>query len=71
MTISPLVGNPAPKEMLADVSRLEPEYFERWPDPNDHASGSVSALAGIAVHAFMGRSTNRRQRSIFKAAISS
>jgi phosphoglucomutase len=32
MTISPLAGKPAPKEMLVDVSRLEQEYFNRRPD---------------------------------------
>jgi phosphoglucomutase len=35
MAISPLAGKPAPKEMLADVARLEREYFERRPDDND------------------------------------
>ena len=33
--ISPLAGKPAPKEMLVDMARLEKEYFERQPDPND------------------------------------
>ncbi len=33
--ISPLAGEPAPKEMLVDVPRLEREYFERRPDPRD------------------------------------
>jgi phosphoglucomutase len=32
MTISPLAGHPAPKEMLADVGRLEQEYYGRKPD---------------------------------------
>jgi phosphoglucomutase len=35
MTISPLAGKPAPKEMLVDLARLEREYFERRPDPDD------------------------------------
>src|SRR5215472_17046918 len=35
MTISPLAGKPAPKEMLVDVSRLEREYFERRPELDD------------------------------------
>ena len=35
MTISPLAGKPAPKEMLIDVARLEKEYFERRPDLQD------------------------------------
>jgi phosphoglucomutase len=35
MALSPLAGKPAPKELLADVARLEREYFERRPDPSD------------------------------------
>jgi phosphoglucomutase len=37
MDISPLAGNPAPKEMLVDLSRLEQEYFECRPDLDDPA----------------------------------
>jgi phosphoglucomutase len=35
MTISPLAGKPAPKEMLVDLARLEREYYERRPDTDD------------------------------------
>jgi len=35
MTVSPLAGKPAPKEMLVDLARLEREYFARRPDPED------------------------------------
>ena len=35
MTISPLAGKPAPKEILADVGRLEREYYERVPHVDD------------------------------------
>jgi phosphoglucomutase len=35
MAISPLAGKPAPREMLVDVARLEREYFERRPEPDD------------------------------------
>ena len=35
MTISPLAGKPAPKEMLIDPARLEREYFERRSDLDD------------------------------------
>src|SRR6516165_3406503 len=35
MTISPLAGKPAPKEMLIDPVRLEREYLERRPDLDD------------------------------------
>jgi phosphoglucomutase len=35
MTVSPLAGKPAPKEMLVDPARLEREYFARIPDLDD------------------------------------
>src|SRR6516225_12168760 len=35
MTVSPLAGKPAPKEMLIDPVRLEREYYERRPDLGD------------------------------------
>src|ERR1700719_2095555 len=35
MTISPLAGKPAPKEMLIDPARLDREYFARRPDLDD------------------------------------
>ena len=35
MTISPLAGKPAPREMLVDPARLEREYFESQPDLDD------------------------------------
>jgi phosphoglucomutase len=53
MTISPLAGKPAPKEMLIDVARLEKEYFERHPDPHDpnqFVSFGTSGHRGSPVH---------------------
>ncbi len=35
MTISPLAGKPAPKNLLVDLARLEREYYERTPDLSD------------------------------------
>jgi phosphoglucomutase len=35
MSISPLAGKPAPKELLVDVAKLEREYHDRKPDPGD------------------------------------
>src|SRR5437879_4151259 len=35
MALHPLAGKPAPSDMLIDVGRLEREYYERQPDPND------------------------------------
>jgi len=49
MTISPLAGKPAPKEMLIDPVQLEREYFERRPDlddPNQLVSFGTSGHRG-------------------------
>jgi phosphoglucomutase len=35
MTLSPLAGKPAPKEILVDLARLERDYYERYPDLTD------------------------------------
>ena len=35
LNLSPLAGKPAPKEILVDLARLERDYYERRPDPND------------------------------------
>ena len=53
MTISPLAGKPAPKELLVDVARLEKEYFERRPDvndPNQLVSFGTSGHRGSPLH---------------------
>src|SRR5580765_2663383 len=53
MTISPLAGKPAPKEMLIDVARLEKEYFERRPDlqdPNQLVIFGTSGHRGTPLH---------------------
>ncbi len=35
MSLSPLAGKPAPKNLLVDLARLEREYYERKPDLSD------------------------------------
>jgi phosphoglucomutase len=53
MTISPLAGKPAPKEMLIDPVRLEREYFERRPDlddPGQLVSFGTSGHRGSPLH---------------------
>jgi len=53
MTISPLAGKPAPREMLVDVAHLEKEYFERQPDvhdPNQLVSFGTSGHRGSPLH---------------------
>jgi len=53
MTISPLAGKTAPKEMLIDPVRLEREYFERRPDltdPSQLVSFGTSGHRGSPLH---------------------
>ena len=53
MTISPLAGQLAPKEMLVDLARLEREYFERRPDvgdPTQLVSFGTSGHRGSSLH---------------------
>ncbi len=52
MTISPLAGKPAPREMLVDPARLEREYFERQPeldDPEQRVSFGTSGHRGSSL----------------------
>src|SRR5580765_666204 len=49
MPISAFAGKPAPKELLVDPTRLEREYYERWPDlgnPNEMVSFGTSGHRG-------------------------
>ena len=53
MTISPLAGKPAPKEMLVDPARLEQEYDARRPDvgdPNQLVHFGTSGHRGSPLH---------------------
>jgi phosphoglucomutase len=53
MSISPLAGKPAPKEMLVDVARLEREYCDRRPDmgdPNQRVSFGTSGHRGTPLN---------------------
>src|SRR3981189_1009351 len=53
VTISPLAGKPAQKEMPIDTPRLEKEYFERRPDvsdPNQLVSFGTSGHRGSPLH---------------------
>ena len=59
MTISPLAGKPAPKEMLVDPVRLEREYFERKPDLDDPGQlvsfGNSSGCGRAVLHSPLDR----------------
>ncbi|MGE5344958.1 MAG: hypothetical protein ACM3JH_03295, partial [Acidithiobacillales bacterium] len=49
MAISPLAGQPAPKEILVDLARLERDYFDRRPDmgePDQRVSFGTSGHRG-------------------------
>src|SRR5262249_43553196 len=53
MTISPLAGQPAPKDMLVDLDRLEKAYIDRRPDvgdPNQLVSFGTSGHRGSSLH---------------------
>src|SRR5215471_14788960 len=53
MSISPLAGKPAPKEMLIDPAQLEREYFESRPDldePAQRVSFGTSGHRGSPLH---------------------
>jgi phosphoglucomutase len=53
MTISPLAGKPAPRELLVDLARLERDYYERRPemsDPNQRVSFGTSGHRGSSLH---------------------
>ncbi len=53
MTISPLAGKAAPKEMLVDPARLEQEYYARRPDvgdPNQMVHFGTSGHRGSPLH---------------------
>jgi phosphoglucomutase len=53
VTISPLAGKPAPKEMLIDPARLEREYFARRPnldDPEQRVSFGTSGHRGSPLY---------------------
>jgi phosphoglucomutase len=53
MSLSPLAGKPAPKEMLVDLSRLERDYYERHPDladPNQLVSFGTSGHRGSSLN---------------------
>ena len=53
MTISPLAGKPAPKELLVDLGRLERDFYERRPDlddPQQRVSFGTSGHRGSPFH---------------------
>ncbi|HUM02412.1 MAG TPA: phosphoglucomutase, alpha-D-glucose phosphate-specific, partial [Thermoanaerobaculia bacterium] len=52
MSVSPLAGKPAPKELLVDLARLERDYYVRRPDvadPNQMVSFGTSGHRGSSL----------------------
>jgi phosphoglucomutase len=67
MTISPLAGKPAPKEMLVDLGRLEREYYERWPDLDDPGQRVSFGTSGHRGSPFNGSFTEAHILAITQA----
>jgi phosphoglucomutase len=67
VTISPLAGLPAPKEMLVDVARLERDYFERRPDLADPSQTVTFGTSGHRGSPFHGSFTESHILAITQA----
>src|ERR1700738_1336021 len=67
MAISPLAGQPAPKEMLVDLSRLEREYFDCRPDLDDPAQRVSFGTSGHRGSPFRGSFTEAHILAITQA----
>ena len=67
MTISPLAGKLAPKEMLVDLVRLEREYYEHRPDPDDSSQLVSFGTSGHRGSPFRGSFTEAHSLAITQA----
>src|SRR5262245_23602050 len=67
MTVSPLAGKPAPKEMLVYLSRLEREHFELRPDSDDPAQRVAFGTSGHRGSPFRGSFTEAHILAIAQA----
>jgi phosphoglucomutase len=67
MTISPLAGKPAPKEMLVDLARLEREYYDCWPDLDDPEQRVSFGTSGHRGSPFRGSFTEAHILAITQA----
>ncbi|HEY2538790.1 MAG TPA: phosphoglucomutase (alpha-D-glucose-1,6-bisphosphate-dependent) [Stellaceae bacterium] len=67
MTISPLAGKPAPKEMLVDLARLDREYFECQPDLDDPEQRVSFGTSGHRGSPFRGSFTEAHILAITQA----
>ncbi len=67
MTISPLAGKPAPKEILVDLARLERDYFERKPDLDDPGQRVSFGTSGHRGSPFRGSFTEAHILAVTQA----
>ena len=67
MSLSPLAGKPAPKEILVDLGRLEKEYFECRPDFGDPAQRVSFGTSGHRGSPFDGSFTEAHIGAITQA----
>src|SRR6516165_9888619 len=67
MTISPLAGKPAPKEILVDLARLEREYFSCRPDLGDPEHRVAFGTSGHRGSPFRGSFTEAHILAITQA----
>jgi phosphoglucomutase len=67
MGLSPLAGKPAPKELLVDLARLEKEYFEGRPAPDDPAQRVSFGTSGHRGSPFDGSFTEAHILAITQA----
>src|SRR5882724_5580698 len=67
MTISPLAGKPATKEMLVDLAKLEREYYECRPDPADPNQSVSFGTSGHRGSPFVGSFTEAHILAITQA----
>ena len=70
VTISPLAGKPAPKEMLVDLARLEREYYHRRPDPGNRSQMVSFGTAGHRGTSLRGTFTEAHILAITQASSS-
>ena len=67
MTISDLAGQPAPKEMLVDLARLEREYYARKPDMEDPTQRVIFGTSGHRGSSLAGAFTEAHVAAITQA----
>ena len=67
VTISPLAGKPAPKEMLVDPARLEREYYARKPDMGDPNQRVIFGTSGHRGSSLVGAFTEAHIAAITQA----